>query len=265
MEHGLKLNRPIAMLDLETTGVAVEADRIVEIAVLKILPDGSKLRYEGRINPGIRIPPEATQVHGISDEDVKDKPQFSEVAAEIAEFLDGCDIGGFNVAAFDLRLLQNEFSRAGVEFSLEGRSIIDVQRIYHMHEPRDLSAAALFYLDEEHEGAHSALEDVRMTWRVLQAQLERYADLPREVAALHEACNPPSDRYVDAERKFEWRHHKAAFAFGKYRGRLLEEVAEEDRGYLEWMCDRDFSPEINEIIRNALEGTFPNPAREDRD
>jgi DNA polymerase-3 subunit epsilon len=259
------LRRPIAIVDLETTGVAVETDRIVEIAVLRISPDGSKVRYVKRINPGIPIPPEATQVHGIGDEEVRNEPRFSELADKLVQFLDDCDIGGFNVAAFDLRILQSEFARAGVEFSVEGRAIIDVQRIYHMREPRDLSAAARFYLDAEHEGAHSALEDVRITWGILQAQLERYADLPREVAALHDACKPPADRYVDAERRFEWRHRKAAFAFGKHRGRLLEEVAEEDPEYLEWMCAKDFSPEIKHIVRKALEGVFPQPPGEDEE
>ena len=166
MAQVLELKRPLAILDLETTGVATETDRIIEIAILKIRPDGTKTRYLSRVNPGIPIPPEATEVHGITDDDIKDEKSFSEIAERVSELLEGCDIGGFNVANFDLRLLRSEFARADVEFSIEGRSIIDAQRIFHIREPRDLSAAARFYLDREHEGAHSALDDVRMTWEI---------------------------------------------------------------------------------------------------
>ncbi len=255
----LSLERPLAILDLETTGVAPDVDRIIEIAILKVMPDGSKTHYVQRFNPQILIPPESIEVHGITDEDVRDEPTFPDIAQKVANFLNDCDIAGFNVTGFDLRMLETEFLRAEVEFSIEGRSIIDAQRIFHIQEPRDLSAAVRFYLDADHEGAHSALEDARMTWQVLKAQLERYPDLPRDPSGLHEFCKPPSDRYVDSERKFEWRHGQAAFAFGKYRGKLLEEVVQEDPAYLQWMCgDRaNFPAETKRIVSEALEGTFP--------
>jgi DNA polymerase-3 subunit epsilon len=253
----LKLKRPIAIIDLETTGTAVEFDRIVEIAVLKVKPDGTTLKYEKRVNPGMPIPPEASKVHGIYDKDVKNKPTFHEIADEVARVLKDCDIAGFNVTNFDSKMLQREFQRAKAEFSMEGRLVIDAQRIFHAKEPRDLGAAARFYLKTEHEAAHSALGDAQMCWKVLNAQLERYGDLPRDPPALHEFCNPADDRYLDSGRKFEWRHGQAAFAFGRYGGQLLKDVAQTDRGYLEWMLRTEFPADTLGIASDALNGKFP--------
>ena len=163
------------------------------------------------------------------------------------------------MAAFDLRLLANEFNRAGVEFSTEGRSIIDAQRIFHLKEPRDLQAAARFYLNAGHEDAHSALADASMSWRVLKAQLERYPDLPRDPTGLHEFCNYASDRFLDSGRKFEWRHGEAAFAFGKHQGRPLKEIAKEKPDYLKWMVSSDFPTDTKKIVGDALDGEFPKP------
>jgi len=253
----LELKRPLAIFDLETTGVVPETDRIVEIAILRMSPDRTRTGYRKLVNPQIPIPPEATELHGISDTDVRDEKTFPEIANEVAEFMQDCDLAGFNVIAFDLRLLTAEFKRAGVEFSVDGRSIIDPQRIFHIREPRDLSAAARFYLGAEHGEAHSAAGDVEVTWNVLQAQLERYPDLPRDAAALHDICNTAGSRYVDPDRKFEWRYGKAAFAFGMHRGKLLEDIAKESPDYLRWMCDGQFPAEAKKIAREALEGTFP--------
>jgi DNA polymerase-3 subunit epsilon len=259
MNHVLKLVRPLAVLDLETTGAAPEIDRIIEIAILLVYPDGKEIEYSTRVNPGIGIPVEATNVHGIRDEDVKDKPSFRAIALEVAAVLKDCDIAGFNVAAFDLRLLANEFKRAGVEFSSEGRSIIDAQRIFHVKEPRDLRAAGRFYLNTGHEDAHAAMADVSMSWRVLKAQLERYPELPRGVAELHDFCNPVGDRYLDSGRKFEWRYGEAAFTFGKFQGRLLKEIAKEKPDYFQWMVSSDFPTDTKKIAKNAMDGEFPKP------
>jgi len=259
MNHVLKLNRPLAVLDLETTGTAPETDRIIEIAILLVYPDGKEIEYSSRVNPEMAITCEATNVPGIRDGDVKDKPPFWAIALEVAAVLKDCDVAGFNVAAFDLRLLANEFDRAGVEFSIEDRAIIDAQRIFHVKEPRDLQAAGRFYLNTGHEDAHSALADASLSWRVLKAQLERYLDLPRNVAELHDFCNPTADRYLDSGRKFEWRHGQVAFAFGKNQGRLLEEIAEEERDYLKWMASSDFPSDTKKIVEDALDGRFSEP------
>jgi DNA polymerase-3 subunit epsilon len=189
MNATLRLIRPLAIIDLETTGVAPGVDRIVEIAILKVNPNGIRSQYYERVNPQIPILPEASEVHGIRDEDVQGKPIFSKIARKMANFLRGCDLAGFNVAGFDLRLLEGEFKRAGIPFASEGRLVIDCQRIFHLKEPHDLQSPTRFYLGTDHEDAPSALADARLCWRVLEAQLSRYADLPRDVAGLHDFCN----------------------------------------------------------------------------
>jgi DNA polymerase-3 subunit epsilon len=247
------------MIDLETTGLAREVDRIVEIAILKFHPDGRRTRYCKRVNPQIPIPPEASEVHGIRDEHVKGEPIFKKIARQVALILRGCDIAGFNVASFDLRVLEREFERAGIPFASERRMVIDCKRIFHAKEPRDLQAAARFYLGTEHGDAHSALADARVCWRVLEAQLCRYPDLPRDVAGLHDFCGWSADKYLDSGRKFEWRYGQASFAFGKHQGRLLKEVAKEEPDYLQWMAGSDFPADTKKIVKAALDGKFPKP------
>ena len=258
MEMSLKLNRPLAVMDLETTGLRPDQDRIVEIAIVRIDPDGTTMRYVKRINPQIPIPPEATAIHGIRNEDIKNEPPFKAVAVEIAEFLNACDLAGFNLSGYDLRMLQREFDLAGVRFSTTGRAIVDAKQIYHAKEPRNLEAACRFYLNESHENAHSALDDVLATWRVLNAQLLRYEDLPRDPNGLNSLFN----RAVDPEGKFEWNGPNAAFTFGKYRGRLLQEIAETDAEYLTWIVDKgEFSRNVKQIAQKALKGEFPQKTK----
>ena len=254
MEISVTLQRPIAVLDLETTGLKPDLDRIVEIGILRVDPDGETTRYLRRVNPQVAIPREATAVHGIRDEDVINLPDFKSVAPEIALFLQGCDLAGFNVSNYDLRVLRREFERAGVEFSTEDRAIVDAQQIYHAKEPRNLEAACRFYLNEEHAHAHSALDDVLATWRVINAQVSRYRELPRDPARLSEIFN----RYVDSEGRFEWSHHRAVFTFGKHRGRAIEEVAEGDAEYLRWIAEKgEFRQDVKKIASDALKGNFP--------
>jgi DNA polymerase-3 subunit epsilon len=261
MSRSVKLTRPLAILDLETTGTTPSMDRIVEIAILKIYPDGKKTKYHERVNPEVPIPPEATKVHGIGDEHVKDCVPFKKLAAKIGQFLNGCDLAGYNLIRFDLPLLQYEFGRAEVELSFEERRIVDACRIFHRKEPRDLAAALKFFCGEEHSQAHSAMHDVRACWTVLAAEVVRYPDLPLDLEGLHNFCNERDERFVDAERKFEWRHNEAAFAFGKYKGRSLREVAKQEPSFLEWMLAKDFGAETKAIVERALKGKFPkNPS-----
>ena len=257
MKQKLKLTRPLAVFDLETTGTAIGVDRIVEIAILKICPDGSEEPYSRRVNPEMPIPPEASAVHGIYDKDVEREPPFGEVAESVAVFLEGCDLAGYNILGFDLPLLKSEFKRVGVDFSAEDRNVIDPLRIFNRTEPHKLEDAYLFYCKSKHEAAHSASEDTRVCWEVMQAQLDRYADLPRSIEELHNYCQPRDDRYVDSDRKFEWRNGQAAFAFGPCRGLLLKDVATDNRGFLDWILKKNFSEETKRIVRDALEGTFP--------
>jgi DNA polymerase III subunit epsilon len=257
MSRRLKLTRPLAILDLETTGTATSHDRIVEIAILTIQPDGKKIPYRKLVNPGIPIPPEVTKVHGIDDEDVEGCPLFKELAVKIDRVLDGSDLAGFNLIKFDLPMLQAEFARSGIEFSLQNRRVIDAYHIFHKKEPRDLAAALKFFCDEQHTEAHSAMTDVRACWKVLEAQVSHYTDLPLDLQGLHDFCNERDNRFVDASRKFEWRHNEATLAFSKYKGRSLKDIAERERGFLEWMLEGDFEPETKAIAERALKGKFP--------
>jgi DNA polymerase III subunit epsilon len=257
MSRIMNLNKPLAIVDLETTGTSPALDRIVEIAILKVFPDGKKVPYLKRINPGIPIPPEATAVHGIADKHVKECPQFKEVAVKIDQFLKECDLAGYNLIRFDLPMLQSEFARVDVAFSSDQRHIIDPCQIFHRKEPRDLAAALRFFCDEEHSQAHSAMSDVRACWKVLEAQVSPYTDLPADLQGLHDFCNERDDRFVDADRKFEWRYNEATFAFGKHRGHSLKDIAKKESSFLDWMLRSDFRPETKMIVERALRGKFP--------
>ena len=252
-----KLNRPLVWLDLETTGLDPRRDRIVEISIIREEPDGSVEERTRRINPQMPIAAGATAIHGITNDDVKDEPPFDRVAKDLAGILEGADLGGFGVTRFDLPLLSAEFRRAGVSFSLAGRSVIDAKTIYHQKEPRDLSAASRYYLGNDLQSAHSAAADVKAARDVFYQQLERYPDLAGDVDSLSEQLRDAS--WVDTEGKLSWHGGEAAINFGKHRGRTLRELASNQPDYLEWMVGSDFSTEVIEIIRNALKGSFPKP------
>lgn len=213
----LKLKRPIVFFDLETTGVDASKDRIVEVSMIKIMPDGEEICKTRKLNPGMHIPEEATAIHGITDEDVKDCPTFAQVAKSLAQFLQGCDFGGFNSNRFDLPLLVEEFMRAGVEVDFKRRRFIDVQNIFHKKEQRTLVAAYKFYCDKDLTDAHSAEADTRATYEVLQAQLDRYPDLENDVDALAEySSRGESADY--AGRILYNEKGEEVFGFGKYKG-----------------------------------------------
>jgi DNA polymerase III subunit epsilon len=247
----IRLERPLVVLDLETTGRRVQADRIVEISTLKLLPDGTDQIRTRRFNPGVPIPPDATAVHGITDDDVAEEKSFSQIARSLAAYLDGCDLCGYNLWGFDLKMLVAEFKRAGVPFSTAGRHILDPMRIFHKREPRDLTAALKFYCSMGHEGAHGAEADVLAALLVLDAQVERYDELPRTVSELHEHMGYPD--MVDPDGKFVRREDGTIeFAFSDHIGKTVDDVARDDPGFLEWMLKKDFSDEAKAVVRETL-------------
>jgi DNA polymerase-3 subunit epsilon len=254
----VNLERPLVCFDLETTGVSPERDRIVEIGLVRVEPDGSRRAFRTLVNPEMPIPPQATAVHGISDADVHDAPSLAGVARELLVLLDGADLAGFNSIGFDAPLLENELRRVGVEFSLEGRRHVDAMRIFHRMEPRTLTAAYRKYCGKDLTEAHAALADVEATLEVLDAMVGRYEELGGDVGELHAISNPNEGRWVDRTRKFEWNDDGlAVFTFGKHRGKSLDEVARAWPDYLEWMLGKEFTDEVLTILREALDGKFP--------
>ena len=200
----LKFSKPIVFFDLEATGINVMRDRIVEICVIKIEPGDKRTVKTRLINPGIPIPAEATAIHGISNEDIKNEPSFKQVSKSFFEFLEGCDLSGYNLLRFDIPMLTEEFKRCGLTFSTKDCKVIDVQRIFHKREPRDLSAAVKFYCNRNHEDAHGSEPDAQATIDVLEGQLEKYTDLPRTVDELDEYCNPHNPNFIDRDGKLKW-------------------------------------------------------------
>ncbi|MBI2070822.1 MAG: 3'-5' exonuclease [Elusimicrobia bacterium] len=252
------LKRPLVFLDLEATGLDTAMDRIVEICLIRVTPDGLDENFTSRINPGIPIPPESTAIHGISDADVRNAPFFKAVAPKVEQFLTDADLGGYNIARFDVPMLANELARAGLSLGAERRRIIDAMKIFHKKESRDLAAAYKFYCRKTLESHHSAQADTAAARDIFFGQLDMYPDLPKDVDALHAFCNALDSRFVDGEGKFSWRHGQAHFNFGKHKGHSLQEVARIDRDYLIWLMEGSgSSPELAAICRNALDGEFP--------
>ena len=235
----LKLKRPIVFFDLETTGVDTANDRIVEISMIKVMPDGEEITRTRRLNPEMPIPAEATAVHGITDEDVKDQPTFAQVAKSLAQFIQGCDFGGFNSNRFDLPVLAEEFLRAGVDVDLKRRRFVDVQTIFHKKEQRTLVAAYKFYCNRDLEDAHSAEADTRATYEVLKAQIDHYDDLENDIDFLADFST--QHRCADFAGYILYDdHEEEIFGFGKYKGRRVSEVLRSDPGYYAWMSNGDF-------------------------
>jgi len=259
----LKLERPLAVIDLETTGLNKQEDRIVDICIIKIMPDGQEETLKYLLNPTIPIPSESTEVHKITDGDVKDEPKFSEIAKEVTGFLEGCDICGFGVK-FDMDILASELARVGISYSFQNKQVVDVQSIYFKLEPRDLSAAYSRYCKKELNGAHGAECDVRATIDVLEAQLEQHDDLPKDVPSLEKFGSFKKPMWVDNEGRFMWKDGKAIINFGKkHPGKTLEEVAQSDPDFLNWvLTGTNFSSDAKNIIKEALEGKFPQQEQE---
>ena len=236
----LKLNRPIIFFDLETTGINISRDRIIEISYIKVMPNGEEHEASFRVNPEMHIPEESTAVHHITDEDVANEQPFSKIAPQLAKVFTGCDIAGFNSNRFDIPMLAEEFARVGVEFDFTRARFVDVQTIYHKKEQRNLAAAYRFYCGGEIENAHSANADTRATYEVLKAQLDRYPDLPQDVAALSDFSS--QNRNVDlAGRLIRNEKGKIVINFGKYKGMEAETVLRTDSGYYGWIMQGDFT------------------------
>lgn len=234
----LQLTKPLAFIDLETTGVNPGTDRIIEIAIVKILPDGNKIVKRKLINPEMPIPKFSTDIHGITDDMIKDAPTFSKVAHELKQTLDDCDLAGYNSNRMDIPLLVEEFMRAGVDFDMKGRKLVDVQNIFHKMEQRTLSAAYRFYCDKCHDGAHSAEADAMATYEILVAQVARYPELGSTVESINKYLG--DEVIVDFARRFIMDNGVEIFNFGKYKGKPVAEVLSNEPQYYDWMMKGDF-------------------------
>lgn len=265
MELPFGLERPIAFFDLETTGLSLSQDRIIELAVIRVSPRGDVFERVRRYNPGIPIPPEAVAIHGITDEMVAGEPRFRATSKSLAELLEPCDLAGFNIRRFDLPILIAEFERAGIDFDVRDRRLVDMKMIFHREEPRDLSAAARFYLGRDHQDAHSALGDIRTTAAVLTAQLTRYRHLPRDMKGLHAYCDEVAPYVSEFDRWFETTPSGLVFNRGKHKAVLLGEVAVTAPDYLDWMLQADDMPAaVVEAIREVLAAPDDPAVRDDR-
>jgi len=250
----LQLSKPIAFIDLETTGISITNDRIIEIAIVKIAADGTRLVKRKLINPGMPIPAGSTAVHGITDEMVKDAPSFKQAANEFKQFMDHCDIGGYNSNRFDIPMLIEEFLRAGIEFSTEGRKFVDVQKIFHKMEERTLSAAYKFYCQKILEGAHSAEADAQATYEILEAQVTRYPQMGATVDSIVQFTG--EDEMVDFARRFIKENGIEIFNFGKHKGKTVEKVLKEEPQYYDWMMKGDFAMNTKQKLTEILNRTL---------
>jgi DNA polymerase-3 subunit epsilon len=266
----LNLTRPLAFLDLETTGIKVATDRIVEICILKASPDGTSKIKTMRINPEMPIPPEVTAIHGITDEDVKDCPKFRQVAAELAQFLEGCDLAGFNSNHFDIPLLVEEFLRTETDFDLKGRRFVDIQNIFHKMEPRNLSAAYKFYCNKDLVNAHSAEADTVATYEILKAQLDRYENISirdRKGKTIQPVVND-----VKALSEFSWASRSVdlvghvvyndknveVFNFGKHKGKAVTDVFRDEPSYYDWIMKSEFPLSTKKVVTSLKLRGFNN-------
>jgi len=251
----LNLRNPLVFFDLETTGINIAADRIVELSYLKIELNGNEVTKTMLIKPTIPIPPETTAIHGITDEDVKDAPTFLSIAKNLARDIEGCDLAGYNSNKFDIPLLAEEFLRADVDIDMTKRKFIDVQVIFHKMEQRTLGAALKFYCDRDLENAHSAEADTRATYDILKAQLDRYPTLQNDMASLAEFSS--HNKNVDFAGRFIYNDKKVeVFNFGKYKGQSVEEVLAKDPGYYGWLMNGDFPLHTKKVLTNIKLRTF---------
>jgi DNA polymerase III subunit epsilon len=246
----LTLKRPIIFFDLETTGTDNAKDRIIEIALVKLSPDGKRDKYTKRLNPCMPISAESTRIHGITDEDIKNCQTFKQIAHNLYEWMRGCDLGGYNSSKFDIPLLAEEFLRAGVNVDFTERNMIDVQQIFFKMEARTLSAAYSFYCQKQLDNAHSAEADILATIDVLEAQLERYPDIGCDVPTLHQFTH--TDEYVDYARRIVMKEGHPVFNFGKHKGRKVEDIFNAEPQYYDWMMQADFSLHTKQKISEIL-------------
>lgn len=250
----LELNKSIAVFDLEATGLDISNDRIVEIAILRIEPNGKTSEFTKRINPQIPISEEAFQVHGISNDDLKGEPTFQELAQEIADFIGNSDLAGYNSNKFDIPMLAEEFLRTEVQFDLSDRNFVDVQNIFHKMEQRTLVAAYAFYCGKELTNAHQAMSDVVATWEVFQAQLEKYGDLEANIDFLADFSKSNKVDLLDFAGRLALNgKSEAIYNFGKHKGKTIRQVAQEEPGYYGWMMDANFPLYTKQMLRKEMD------------
>lgn len=250
----LALERPLVMLDLETTGLDITKDRIIQIGMIKTNPDGTEVEYKALVNPEMAIPKESSEIHGIVDEHVKDAKTFAELADELANFIGDADLAGYNSNKFDIPVLAEAFLRAGHSFSLKNRACIDVQNIFHKMEQRTLAAAYQFYCNKTIENAHDALVDTKVTLDVFKAQLERYADLPNNAKSLAEFTRMGTNEWADfAGRLARNEKGELCYNFGKQKGKTIEQVDKEEPGYFGWMLNADFPLYTKMLLKEEME------------
>ncbi len=254
----LNLTNPLVVFDLETTGTSISQDRIVEMAMIKVFPDGTKEEKCRKINPTIPIPPESSAIHGIYDEDVRDEPTFKQVAKSLADWLEGCDLAGFNVVHFDLPMLVEEFLRANVEFEIDHRKIVDAQKIFHIMEKRNLTAAYKFYCGKDLENAHSAAADTQATYEVLLGQIQKYegqevvdslgnplGQIQNDVSSINRLSQ---NQMVDLAGRMILKDGVEVFNFGKHRGKSVEEVLRQEPSFYDWMMKGDFPLDTKRML-----------------
>jgi DNA polymerase III subunit epsilon len=266
----LNLKRPIAFFDIESTGTNVVKDRIVEICILKVMPDGTSDTRVRRINPGIPIPPEVTAIHGISDADVANEPTFNRIARGLFDFLKDCDLAGYNSNKFDVPMLIEEFLRCNIEFNLKNRNLIDVQNIFHKMEPRTLKAAYKFYCEKELINAHSAEADTVATYEIFLSQIQRYENV--EIQDQDGKAYIPIVNDMKALGEFSYNHRNAdlvghivfnahgveTFNFGKHKGKTVEEVFQKEPQYYDWMMNAEFPLYTKNVIKQIRFKGFEN-------
>ncbi|MEN8187371.1 MAG: exonuclease domain-containing protein [Bacteroidota bacterium] len=252
----LDLKKPLVFFDLETTGVQIATDRIVEISILKVFPNGNKESKTWLVNPEIEIPQESIDIHGITNEKVVMEPTFKELAREVSKMIEGCDLAGFNSNRFDIPLLAEEMLRAGVNFDMQERKAIDVQVIFHKKEQRTLSAGYQFYCGKDLENAHSAEADTNATFEILEAQLEKYDDIKKDVDFLSE--------YSSQQQRVDFagfillnENGKEIFSFGKYKGKTVEEVLRSNPGYYNWIQNAEFPLYTKKVLTDIKENLNP--------
>lgn len=243
----LNLTKPLAFFDLETTGITIGTDRIVEISILKLMPDGEKLIYTKRVNPEMPIPEASSKVHGIYDKDIVNEPNFKQLAPEINQFIGNADLAGYNSNKFDVPMLVDEFIRVGVTFEMKGRRMVDVQNIFHKMEQRTLAAAYKFYCEKEIVNAHSAEADIEATYEVFMAQLARYESLAKDVDGL--STFSAMNKNVDLAGRIVFNDkNEEVFNFGKHKGRTVSYVFSKEPSYYDWMMQGDFPAETKQVL-----------------
>jgi len=261
MKFPIKLDRPLIVFDIEATGISTRADRIIELAAIRLEPNGTEVQGYWLLNPGMPIPEESIAIHGITDAAVKSCPRFKDKALEILLFFGEADLAGFNAGRFDIPMLAEEFARAGIFFDADRRRLLDAQRIYHTREPRDLTAALKFYCGDEHTDAHGAEADARATLNVILGQFARYSDLPQDMDTLDRTFNPLDPLNADRVGRLRWVDGELTVNFGKKKGAKLRELAAKEPSFLKWIMKNDFPQDTRLICENALLGVYPEPPR----